>query len=44
MGDFFEGLAICLSVGMVFTPLIGYVLFSRYLKRKEKAALKEFSK
>jgi hypothetical protein len=42
MHDLIEGLAICFSVGMIFTPLIGFLLFLRYISRKEKAALAEY--
>jgi hypothetical protein len=44
MHDAVESLAICLSIGMVFTPLIGFILFLRYINRKEKAALAELNK
>jgi len=43
MHDMIASLAICLSVGMVFTPLIGFVLFLRYINRKEKAAVEQFN-
>ena len=43
MHDFIEGLAICLSVGMIFTPLVGFLLFLRYINRKEQATLAEFN-
>ncbi len=43
MRDAIEGLAVCLSVGMVFMPLIGFILFNRYINRKEKEALREIS-
>jgi hypothetical protein len=43
MHDLIEGLAICFSVSMIFTPLIGFLLFLRYINRKEKAALAEFN-
>lgn len=42
MHDLVESLAICYSIGMIFTPLIGFALFLRYINRKEKAALTEF--
>ena len=42
-GTSIEGLAICLSVGMIFTPLVGFVLFLRYINRKEKATLAELN-
>jgi hypothetical protein len=43
MHDLIESLAICLSVSMIFTPLIGFVLFLRHINRKEKAALAELN-
>lgn len=43
MLDLIEGLAICFSVLMIFSPLVGFVLFTRYINRKEKAALAEFA-
>ncbi|MBK6710464.1 MAG: hypothetical protein KA362_09115 [Chloroflexi bacterium] len=42
MRDLVEGLAVLTAVALVFGPVIGYVLFSRYLARKEQAALREF--
>ncbi|MDX1418103.1 MAG: hypothetical protein R3293_28130 [Candidatus Promineifilaceae bacterium] len=41
MHDMIEGFAICLSVVMIFTPVIGFLLFLRYIRRKEKAALEQ---
>ncbi len=43
MHDLLEGLAICFSVALIFTPLIGFVLFLRYINRKERAALAEYN-
>lgn len=43
MRDAIEGLAICLSVGIVFMPLIGFLMFNRYINHKEKKALREIS-
>ncbi len=42
MHDLIESLAICYAVGLIFAPLIAFLLFLRYIKRKEKAALAEF--
>lgn len=42
MHDLIEGMAICSAVTMMFIPLVGFVLFLRVIKRKEKAALAEF--
>lgn len=42
MHDLIEGLAICFSVGMIFTPLISFLIFLRYINRKEKATLAEY--
>lgn len=44
MHDLIEGLAICFSVGMIFTPFISFVLFMRYINRKEKAVLANLHK
>ena len=44
MHDLIEGLAICFSATMIFTPLIGFVLFLRYINHKEKSALAELNK
>ena len=44
MHDLIESLAICSAIAMIFMPLIGFVLFLRTIKRKEKAALMEFEK
>ena len=41
MRDLVEGLAVLTAVALVFGPFIGYVLFSRYLARKEQAALRK---
>ena len=32
----------CFSVGLIFTPLIGFLLILRYINRKEKAVLAEY--
>jgi len=42
MHDFIESLAISFSIAMIFTPLVGFLLFLRYINRKEKAALAEY--
>jgi hypothetical protein len=42
MRDLVEGLAVLTAVALVFSPVVGYVWFSRFLARKEKAALREF--
>jgi hypothetical protein len=42
MHDLIEGLAICFSMGLIFTPLIGFLLILRYINRKEKAVLAEY--
>lgn len=43
MHDLIESLAICFSLTLIFTPLIGFLLFLRYIKHKERAALAEFN-
>ena len=43
MHDMIASLAICLSILLIFTPLIGFVIFSRYLSRKEKAVLEQYN-
>jgi uncharacterized membrane protein affecting hemolysin expression len=43
MHDTIESLVICFSVGIIFTPLILFLLFLRYINHKEKAALAELN-
>jgi len=43
MHDLIESLAICFSIAMIFTPLIGFLLFLRYINRKETSALVELN-
>jgi hypothetical protein len=42
MRDFIEMIAILFSLALIVSPVIGYVLFSRYLKRKETAVLEKY--
>ncbi len=42
MKDFIETLAILLSLALIASPVIGYAIFNRYLKRKETAVLEEY--
>ena len=42
MQDFIETIAILISIAMIISPVIGYMIFSRYLKRKETAVLQEY--
>ena len=44
MHDLIESVAICYAIGKMLAPLIGFVLFLRYINRKEKAALVESEK
>ena len=44
MHDMIESVAICFSVFLIFSPLIGFVIFSRYINRKEKAVLEQYHK
>lgn len=41
MQDMIETIAILFSLFLIVSPIIGYALFSRYLKRKETAVLQE---
>lgn len=43
MHDAIEGMAICLSIGLVLLPPTAFILFVRYIGRKEKAALRDIS-
>lgn len=43
MQDMIESLAICFSAGMIFLPFMVFVIFTRYISRKEKAVLKELN-
>ena len=42
MQDFIETIAILFSMALIVSPVVGYVLFSRYIKRKETAVLQEY--
>ncbi len=42
MQDFIEMIAILFSLFLIVSPVIGYTLFSRYLKRKETAVLQDY--
>jgi len=42
MQDFIETIAILISLALIVSPVIGFVIFSRYIKRKETAILEEY--
>ncbi len=42
MQDFIEMIAILFSLALIMSPVIGYIIFSRYIKRKETAVLEEY--
>ena len=42
MQGFIETVAILFSLVLVVSPVIGFALFSRYLKRKETAVLQDY--
>lgn len=42
MQDFIETIAILFSLALIVSPVVGFVIFSRYIKRKETAVLEEY--
>ncbi|MBE2221145.1 MAG: hypothetical protein IAF02_06370 [Anaerolineae bacterium] len=42
MHDFIETIAILFSLALIVSPVVGYAVFSRYLKRKETAVLEKY--
>lgn len=42
MNDFFEALAGILVFILLAAPVVGFVLFMRYMKRKEQAVLLKY--